>query len=99
MGGTESRMSDKNAEVVRAHPAMRYGTQSPGALEYSPNDDKVSTTAPQYSFGPEAAPQTSGKVMPRIAFHHNTPRTVGPGSNSLPGAIGCQPSSARSTAP
>lgn len=98
--GTESRMDSKNAEVIRVNPTMMFGVDSPGALQYSPKEDKVVKMAPQYSFGPQASPQTNGKVTPRITLPATgAPRAVGPGSNTVPGAIGSQPSSARRSAP
>jgi len=98
--GTEGRLSNKNAEIVRVHPASALGVESPGALEYSPNDKKVSTKPPEYSFGPASPSQPSGKVVPRIPLSlTGAPRTLGPGSHSIPSGMGSQMNSARSNAP
>jgi len=98
--GTETKMSSKNAEIIRVHPASALGAESPGCLEYSPRDEKVANKPPEYSFGPTAPPQSTGKVAPRIPLPlTSSPRTLGPGSHSLPTSMGVQPHSARSTAP
>mmetsp|Transcript_35822 Transcript_35822/g.102949 ORF Transcript_35822/g.102949 Transcript_35822/m.102949 type:complete len:315 (+) Transcript_35822:67-1011(+) len=99
--GTEGRLSHKNAEIIRVHPASALGAESPGALEYSPDEKKVASKPPEYSFGPNSPPQNpTGKVVPRIPLPlTGTPRTLGPGSHSQPSGMGLQPHSARSTAP
>lgn len=98
--GTEGRMTSKNGEIIRVHPGMVHGTESPGALEYSPKPEKVLEKPPEYSFGPAAEPQSTGKVPPRIPLPlTGTPRTLGPGSHALPSSLGSQPHSARTSAP
>jgi len=98
--GTESRLHSKNAEIIRVHPASALGMESPGALEYSPKEIQVATKNPEYSFGPVQPPQTSGKVVPRIPLPlTGAPRTLGPGSHSMPDGLSTQPQSARATAP
>lgn len=97
--GTEGRTSTKNAEILAAHPAAEYGKASPGATEYSPQDDLAKKNDPAYSFGPKAA-RMNERPVPRIsAMPTSTPRHVGPGSHPLPPSIGAQPSSARPSAP
>lgn len=98
--GTESRMSCANAEVVRVHPGIMFGQESPGALEYNPNEQTIIKKTAEYSFGPGAGPQTTGKIVPRITLPlTGTPRTVGPGSNTVQPALGEQANSARKSAP
>uniref|UniRef100_A0A7S1W0I8 Uncharacterized protein n=1 Tax=Alexandrium catenella TaxID=2925 RepID=A0A7S1W0I8_ALECA len=98
--GTEGRLSHKNAEIIRVHPTSALGMESPGALEYSPDEKKVADKPPEYSFGPASPPQTTGKVVPRIPLPPTgTPRTLGPGSHALPSGMGAQLNSARSNAP
>eukprot|EP00929_Paragymnodinium_shiwhaense_P034795 TRINITY_DN18890_c0_g1_i1.p1 TRINITY_DN18890_c0_g1~~TRINITY_DN18890_c0_g1_i1.p1 ORF type:complete len:309 (+),score=54.97 TRINITY_DN18890_c0_g1_i1:116-1042(+) len=99
--GTESRMNTKNAEILRAHPGLGLGMESPGALEYSPDETKITGVAPQYSFGPKAGVESQGqKPCVRLTLPlTSVPRHVGPGSHQQPSALGEQPTSARPSAP
>lgn len=96
--GTEPRMSTKNAEVVRVHPSILVGVESPGALEYHPKEDVILKTVPAFSFGPPGnrEPKNTNRV---VSHPISTPRTVGPGSHKLPPGVGQQPLSARTSAP
>lgn len=97
--GTEPRLSSKNAEIVRTHPGLLLGTESPGALEYNPQDHKVRKNMPTYSFGP-SADKPPAKPVNRISLLPGcTPRHVGPGSHNVPAGIGPQPQSARPSLP
>jgi len=75
--------------------------ESPGALEYSPDETLILTQKPAYSFGPPAPKDRSEqKTTSRMALPlTSTPRVVGPGSHMQPSAMGAQPCSARSSAP
>lgn len=98
--GTESRMNAKNAEIFRVHPGLGLGTESPGALEYSPDESKITKVPPAYSFGPKASSDVDSKPTSRLQLPlTSTPRHVGPGSHMQPSAIGEQPNSARPSAP
>jgi hypothetical protein len=107
MFGLESRSNAKNAEVLRAHPGAAYGTESPGALHYSPEEKLLLKNEPKYSFGPKKdfkevkgkeAKET--KIVARLQLPlTSVPRHVGPGSHAQPAGIGTQPQSARGTAP
>jgi hypothetical protein len=99
--GTESRSNAKNAEVLRAHPGAAYGTESPGALEYEPNEKLILKDEPMYSFGPKKEKVSDGnKPVQRLTLPlTSVPRHVGPGSHAQPSGMGTQPHSARGTAP
>eukprot|EP00403_Amphidinium_massartii_P025747 CAMPEP_0178392184 /NCGR_PEP_ID=MMETSP0689_2-20121128/11550_1 /TAXON_ID=160604 /ORGANISM="Amphidinium massartii, Strain CS-259" /LENGTH=240 /DNA_ID=CAMNT_0020012755 /DNA_START=168 /DNA_END=890 /DNA_ORIENTATION=- len=97
--GTESRMGNTNAEALLENPAMAWGLESPGALEYSPDYGPITKNPPQFSFGPktgtlgtQTTPRTSAPPM-------STPRHVGPGSHTQPPAVGYQPSSTKKASP
>lgn len=97
--GTEARMDKKNAEIVRTNPDLMLGMESPGGLEYRPQDSKIMKQQPQYSFGPPED-RTPAKPVNRLSLMPgSTPRHVGPGSHSLPQGIGQQPQSARPSGP
>lgn len=99
--GTESRLNSKNAEIVRVHPASALGMESPGALEYSPEETLTTKVPPEYSFGPKVQGDISGaKIKGRLTLPlTSTPRHVGPGSHMQPSGLGSQPCSARGSAP
>lgn len=98
--GTESRMNAKNAEIYRVHPGLGLGTESPGALEYSPDESKITAVAASYSFGPKGGIEGNAKPTTRLTLPlTSTPRHVGPGSHMQPAAVGEQPCSARPSAP
>lgn len=100
--GTENRDNIKNAEVIRTNPALMLGMESPGGLEYSPEEQLTTHRAPEYSFGPKnSAPGGDGsKIIPRLPLPATgTPRHVGPGSHRQPSSLGAQMNSARSSAP
>eukprot|EP00931_Biecheleriopsis_adriatica_P115220 TRINITY_DN9103_c0_g1_i1.p1 TRINITY_DN9103_c0_g1~~TRINITY_DN9103_c0_g1_i1.p1 ORF type:complete len:312 (+),score=44.73 TRINITY_DN9103_c0_g1_i1:105-1040(+) len=97
--GTEVRGSHKNAEILRTNPDLMLGMESPGALEYTPQEGRVLNQPPSYSFGPPED-KTPAKPVNRLSLAPgSTPRHVGPGSHSLPPGIGQQPQSARPSGP
>lgn len=100
--GTESRLNSRNAEIIRVHPASALGMESPGALEYSPEEHFTMKMPPEYSFGPkkDAKSGEDNKKTTRMNLPlTSTPRHVGPGSHMQPSAMGAQPCSARGSAP
>lgn len=97
--GTEMKMSVKNAEIIKSHPAAYTGVNSPGAAEYEPNDKCAALSAPAYSMGPKQ-PRFGEKLPPRLQVPpHGTPHFLGPGSHVQPSSLGDQPTSLRRTAP
>lgn len=64
---------------------------------------KVTNRAPSYSFGPvlpKGEIQSDGRVPRRLPLPlMSSPRSLGPGSHTIPSAIGNQPMSARTSAP
>lgn len=98
--GTESRLNSRNAEIIRVHPGSALGMESPGALEYSPEETLTTKLPPEYSFGPKRQTDNTGEKTTRLTLPlTSTPRQVGPGSNMQPSAMGPQPCSARGSAP
>jgi len=97
--GTEVRMSKKNAEIIRTNPDMCLGTESPGALEYTPQETTILTKQPNYSFGPPEDRPPAKTVTRMGLLPGSTPRQTGPGSHNLPKGIGQQPQSARPSGP
>lgn len=97
--GTESRMSIKNAEILRTNPNIGMGMESPGGLEYTPNEHQILKGVPEYSFGPKHG-KVSEKASQRINMPlMSSPRTLGPGSHTQPAGVGAQPSSKHASAP
>jgi len=101
--GTEGRMNKKNGEIIRVHPGLVHGADAQGLLHCSPDMTKVNKHPPEYSFGPKLVKneiQTDGRVPRRLPLPlMASPRTLGPGSHTMPAAIGDQPLSARPSAP
>eukprot|EP00928_Gymnodinium_smaydae_P015639 TRINITY_DN15797_c0_g1_i1.p1 TRINITY_DN15797_c0_g1~~TRINITY_DN15797_c0_g1_i1.p1 ORF type:complete len:353 (-),score=52.16 TRINITY_DN15797_c0_g1_i1:88-1008(-) len=98
--GTESRLHSKNAEIVRVHPTSALGVESPGALEYTPDENKVRPNAPEYSFGKKVEKIPENQPVARLQLPlSGVPRHVGPGSHRKPDGLGAQPQSARPSAP
>eukprot|EP00930_Biecheleria_cincta_P045949 TRINITY_DN31673_c0_g1_i1.p1 TRINITY_DN31673_c0_g1~~TRINITY_DN31673_c0_g1_i1.p1 ORF type:complete len:306 (-),score=33.67 TRINITY_DN31673_c0_g1_i1:133-1050(-) len=97
--GTEPKMSSKNGEIVRTHPTSVLGQESPGALEYHPQEEQLYKRTPAYSFGP-AEDRAPRKPESRITLvPGSSPRQTGPGSHQVPSGVGRQPHSARPSAP
>lgn len=97
--GSEPKMNSKNAEIIRTHPTSVLGQESPGALEYHPQEEKFSKWKPAYSFGPAEdrpprKPESRVQLVPM-----SSPRQTGPGSHQVPGGLGRQPDSARPSRP
>jgi len=97
--GTEERLGCQNNEIVRTHPGLKLGLESPG-LEYSPRHQAASVRKdpPSYSFGPH---EDRPKRKPESRVHilaRGSPRHTGPGSHILPAGIGAQAESGRPSA-
>jgi len=98
--GTEGRMNNANADIIRVHPTINMGKESPGALEYTPDESKLQSAVPEYSFGPKTSKIGESKPVSRLHLPiTGVPRHVGPGSHQQPASMGTQPQSARSSAP
>lgn len=99
--GTEMRMGIKNAEILVTNPSLMLGMESPGPVEYNPQQANVCRQHPKYSFADNVEERkqhmkpTSRLTLPVTG----TPRTVGPNSHRLPSGIGQQPLSARRSSP
>eukprot|EP00913_Durusdinium_trenchii_P003179 g2939.t1 len=48
--GSEMRMGIQNAEILVTNPNLMLGMESPGAAEYSPQEDAIRRRHPKYSF-------------------------------------------------
>mmetsp|Transcript_46334 Transcript_46334/g.91835 ORF Transcript_46334/g.91835 Transcript_46334/m.91835 type:complete len:317 (-) Transcript_46334:179-1129(-) len=98
--GTEGRMNKRNGEIIRVHPGLVHGEDAQESLWNTPDMTKVTTRAPEYSFGPKGEIQSDGRVPRRLPLPlMASPRTLGPGSHTMPSAVGGQPLSARTSAP
>jgi len=98
--GTEARMNKNNGEIIRVHPGLVHGLDSQDTLECTPDMTTVTRKAPQYSFGPKGEIISDGRVPRRLPLPLTaSPRYLGPGSHTMPSAIGDQPLSARTSAP
>jgi hypothetical protein len=99
--GTEQRGTTVNAEVLRTNPSLGFGLESPGGLEYRPDESKITALPPAYSFGLKKGKNDAPtKPCTRLSMPPtSSPRHVGPGSNPQPGGLGNQPQSTRPSQP
>lgn len=99
--GSEMRMGIQNAEILVTNPNLMLGMESPGAAEYSPQEDAIRRRHPKYSFADNVEERWQHmKPTSRMSLPPSgTPRTVGPNSHRMPSGIGQQPLSARRSSP
>ncbi|CEL94589.1 unnamed protein product [Vitrella brassicaformis CCMP3155] len=88
--GTGTRFNNRDATIVKSHPAALYGQTSPGPAGYHPDILKIRRSIRASSFGLKT---------PVLGAIVQTPSAVGPGSYPLVSSVGHQAESGRQTLP